>query len=197
MRNRKLGRLPLIIASVCLLVAGCGGGSGSSSAADGGPTSGGPGVTPSMTTPNGLCRFVLVDGTTRTTWEGKGRARMNGSGNLEVQCDPSDGGASNLRLGFGNGSFDGPRTYQADDFASGGSFAYAAGPPGLSYESRAPGSSCTLVLVEAPVDTSGDSVPVGSRIASSFTCKAIVGPTKAVPSAYAVEDGTVAAIVQQ
>jgi hypothetical protein len=194
MRKRKLGHL--LIASVCFLVAGCGGGSGSGTAG-GGPTNGDSGVAPTTTTtPNGLCRFVLVDGTTRTTWEGTARARMNGSGNLEVQCDASDRGPSNLRLGFGNATFDGPRTYQADDFTADGSLAYAAGPSGLSYESGAPGSSCTLVLVEAPVDMSGDSVPVGTRIAGSFTCKVIVGPRKAVPSGYAVEDGTVAAIVQ-
>ena len=188
-----------VVASTCVLAGAC----GSSGAGDGRPNRGNDGgsgeMTPvtTATTPSGVCRFVLVNGTTHTAWVGRARARMNGSGNLDVQCDASAGGSSTLRLGFGNATFDGPRTYQADDFSSDGSLYYAAGPPGLTYDSGMPGASCTLVLGEAPLEASGDSVPLGGRISASFTCKAMIGPRTAEPPSFAVEDGVVAAIVER
>jgi hypothetical protein len=93
---------------------------------------------------------------------------MNGSGNLLVKCTGPNG--SVVELHFGNGTFDGPRTYKADDFSSDGRVSYQPDEQAPTDSSGEEGSSCSLVLTQAPVDASGSSVPKGSVIASTFTC---------------------------
>lgn len=196
-RTSLLALLALLalVASAALLAAlsyGCG-----SEAVPGAGASGGTSGTIGPGAPSGMCRFVLVSGAQRTSFEGKARAKMNGSGNLNVACDAADGGPAALRLGFGNATFDGPRTYNADDFTSDGSFDYATGA-GVSYSSHVKGAKCALVLSEAsPLDARGDSVVRGGRVAATFTCSAVVAsPKTAMPPSFVVEEGVMAATVE-
>lgn len=147
--------------------------------------------------PNGTCSFTLVDGTTKTRWEGTARPRMNGTGNLLVNCLPKSGDDSRAELHFGNATFDGPRTYKGDELSSDGSFRYDNGTRNGDYDGNTKGASCTLVLAEAKLDPSKNEVPRGERIAGTFTCTAIVSSSdKATPKSYVVEDGKVAGLVE-
>ncbi|MBK8213339.1 MAG: hypothetical protein IPK71_06255 [Myxococcales bacterium] len=146
--------------------------------------------------PNGTCALTLVDGATRTRWEGTARPSMNGSGNLRIVC-LARSGDDRMEIAFGNGTFDGPRTYISDEVSSDGSVTYETSDRG-SYSSRTKGAGCTLVLSEAKLDGWGTSVPVGERIAGTFTCKAIVAQkSSATPRSYMVEDGEVAGLVER
>jgi hypothetical protein len=169
------------------------------SAADGGGAGGvggDGGSGGSAVVPAGTCRFVLRSGAERTSFEGRARAKMNGSGNLVVLCEGSDG--AELELHFGNATFDGPRTYEGDDFKSDGSVSYTSASSSAGYGSSSKGGACTLVLSEAaPLDARGDSVEIGGRVAATFTCSAITsGSRKAEPSSFVVEGGAVAAVVE-
>ena len=166
------------------------------------PSDGGTSATttaPGTTLPiaNGTCSFTLVDGTTKTRWEGMARPSMNGSGNLRIQCLPKDGGDSRAEVDFGNGSFDGPRTYKGDELTADGNVDLDTGKNNVRYGSNEKGGGCTLVLVEAPLNAFKNEVPRGSRVAGTFSCTAIVSTSKdAAPKTYAVEDGQVAGIVE-
>ena len=133
----------------------------------------------------------------KTPWTGTARAKMNGSGNLNVRCESTNAAGAWLELSFGNASFDGPRTYLADDFSSDGSVRYQTSPAApFSWDSSSDGSSCALVLTEAPVDARGSSVPRGSRIAGSFSCTTLNNSDpKSMPS-IAIESGTLVATVE-
>jgi len=121
---------------------------------------------------------------------------MNGSGNLRIVC-LARSGDDRVEVAFGNGTFDGPRTYLSDEVSSDGSVTYETSDRG-SYSSRAKGVGCTLVLSEAKVDGWGTSVPVGERIAGTFTCKGIVAQkSSATPRSYVVEGGEVAGLVER
>lgn len=121
---------------------------------------------------------------------------MNGSGNLRIVC-LARSGDDRVEVAFGNGTFDGPRTYMSDEVSSDGSVTYETSDRG-SYSSRAKGAGCTLVLSEAKVDGWGTSVPVGERIAGTFTCKGIVAQkSSATPRSYVVEGGEVAGLVER
>lgn len=179
---------------ICLVLAafGCG------SETKGADTASGGGHEPTLGLAAGTCRFALRDGAQRTTWEGRARARMNGSGNLLVDCSAADGGPSTTELHFGNATFDGPRTYVADDFSSDGSLRYQPTTSGSGYDSSSRGAACKLVLTEAsPLDARGDSVVKGGRIAATFTCTALVaGRDDATPKSYVVESGEMAATIE-
>lgn len=179
---------------VCWVLAalGCG------SETKGADTTSGSGNTATVGLAAGTCRFRLRDGAQQTPWEGRARARMNGSGNLLVECSASDGGPSTTELHFGNATFDGPRTYVADDFSSDGSLRYQPTTSGSGYDSSSRGAACTLVLTEAsPLDARGDSVVKGGRIAATFTCTALVsGRADAIPKSYVVDSGEMAAIIE-
>jgi hypothetical protein len=186
------------LALVSLVLAGCGG-------SEGAPLPPAPGTEPGASGGGGggaamgagagdggaICAFTRVEGETRTAWSGAPRARMNGSGNLNVRCTSGD---EELELAFGNGTFDGPRTYGADDFSSDGDVSYDDGGSSGRYTSTARGASCVLVLAEAPLDAHGSSVPKGGVVAGSFTCSAVVrfgdGAT------VAIEGGELRAIVE-
>jgi hypothetical protein len=161
-----------------------------------GAADGGGSESASTGAPTGTCRFVLRGGTERSFFEGRARAKMNGSGNLTVRCEASDG--ATLALAFGNATFDGPRTYKGDDFLSDGSVQYTPASSSRGYGSSSKGGACTLVLSEAgPLDARGDSVVVGGRVAAAFTCSAITsGSTEAEPPSFVLEDGALAAIVE-
>lgn len=178
----------------------------SSAAACGSETD--PIVDPAGTRPSGsgtngavpatdACSFTLVNGGETSAWTGAPRARMNGSGNLLVNCVGQADGTSaetEVELHFGNGTFDGPRTYKADDFSSDGLVTYRAAS-GSYYSSSAEGGSCSLVLTEGPVDARGSSVPRGSRIAGTFTCASLMPPRAGQP-ALAIEAGTLSVVVE-
>lgn len=139
------------------------------------------------------CSFVLVEGGTETAWTGTARARMNGSGNLRVVCaGPS--AEDELELAFGNATFDGPRTYEADDFTSDGSVRLTNGDR-FPYTSMAKGASCVLALTEAPLDARGSSVPRGARIAGSFECAKLVSSADGNPW-LAIQGGALSAVVE-
>lgn len=141
------------------------------------------------------CSFVLVDGDAKVTWSGTARARMNGSGNLLVRCTggpASSASTAELELHFGNGTFDGPRTYIADDFSSDGSVVYRP-DEGASFETMAKGASCSLVLDQAPLEARKNSVPRGGAIAGTFRCSAVVDRDG---RSLAIEDGELAATVE-
>ena len=192
----------LMIAVLAVSVAACGteaapiaapgspngSGTGSAATTDAGSANGGREM--------GACSFVFVDGATRIAWTGKARARMNGSGNLLVRCTGRAAAAtedSEIELGFGNATFDGPRTYLADDFSSDGSLSFDR-TAGSSYSSHSKGGACSLVLSEALVDARGSSVPKGSPITASFTCTAL--PSTDQVSTLAIEEGSLSAIVE-
>lgn len=121
---------------------------------------------------------------------------MNGSGNLRIVC-LAKSGDDRVEIGFGNGTFDGPRTYLSDEVSSDGSVTYETSER-VSYSSRAKGAGCTLVLSEAKLDGWGTSVPVGERIAGTFTCKGIVAQkSSATPRSYVIEGGEVAGLVER
>ena len=121
---------------------------------------------------------------------------MNGSGNLRIVC-LARSGDDRVEVAFGNGTFDGPRTYLSDEVSSDASVTYETSDRG-SYSSRAKGAGCTLVLSEAKVDGWGTSVPVGERIAGTFTCTGIVAQkSSATPRSYVVEGGEVAGLVER
>jgi len=163
----------------------------------GGGSTGTPPSGATASIPNGTCSFTLVDGATKTRWEGTARPTMNGSGNLRVVCLPKDGGGSRAELGFGNATFDGPRTYKGDELSSDGSFRYDTGSRKGGYDGNTKGASCTLVLGEAKLNTFKNEVPRGERIAGTFSCTAVVASSdEATPKSYAIEDGRVAGIVE-
>lgn len=121
---------------------------------------------------------------------------MNGSGNLRIVC-LAKSGDDRVEIGFGNGTFDGPRTYMSDEVSSDGSVTYETSDRG-NYSSRTKGAGCTLILSEAKLDGWGTSVPVGERIAGTFTCKGIVAQkSSATPRSYVVEGGEVAGLVER
>ena len=141
------------------------------------------------------CSFVLVNGDAKVSWSGTARARMNGSGNLLVRCTggpASSASTAELELHFGNGTFDGPRTYIADDFSSDGSVVYRP-DESASFESWAEGASCSLVLDQAPLEAWKNSVPRGGPIAGTFRCSAIVDRDG---RSLGIEDGELAATVE-
>lgn len=130
----------------------------------------------------------------RNDVEWQARARMNGSGNLLVRCE--EDGDGYLELRFGNATFDGPRTYTANDFSSDGSVSYSTGPTAGTYLSGTDGASCELVLVEAgPLDLRGTSVERGGGVAATFTCSALIS-TSSTPPRVAVESGALSALVE-
>ncbi|MBL9112489.1 MAG: hypothetical protein JNM74_24590 [Myxococcales bacterium] len=188
----SLVRRTVLVLSV--LAVACGSEAGSSSGA--GSPSGSSVTAPTAAISNGTCALTLVDGATRTRWEGTARPSMNGSGNLRIVC-LARSGDDRMEIAFGNGTFDGPRTYVSDEVSSDGSVTYETSDRG-SYSSRTKGAGCTLVLSEAKLDGWGTSVPVGERIAGTFTCKGIVAQkSSATPRSYVVEGGEVAGLVER
>jgi hypothetical protein len=187
----------VVLVSSALLVSvaagGCGG--SSSSIVDGASPEGGS--APSGV-PDGTCQFVLTTGAVNVMVTGTARAKMNGSGNLLVECDASDGGAATMTLHFGNATFNGPRTYKGDDFTSDGSIEYSPTTNGGNYTSDKKGASCTLVLSEAgPLDAFGSSVVTGGHIASTFSCTALVASDDgATPMSFVLQSGALAATVE-
>ena len=159
------------------------------------PTGTPPGNTSAI--PNGTCALTLVNGATKTRWEGTARVRMNGSGNLRVTCLPKSRDDSRVEVGFGNGTFDGPRTSKGDEVTADGKVEYNTGQKGGLYDSHAKGASCTLVLAEAKLNAFKNEVPRGERMAGTFTCEAFVSTSKdANPKSYAIEKGVVAGIAE-
>ena len=179
-------------ALLLLVLAGCGTEAAPISAP---PDASGSGTATGSDATSDRCTFVLVDGDAKTSWSGTARARMNGSGNLIVRCTgkpESSTSTTELELHFGNGSFDGPRTYVADDFSSDGRVAYRPDER-ASFESQNEGASCSLVLDQAPLEAWKNSVPRGSTIAGSFHCSAIIDRDG---RSLAIEDGELAATVE-
>lgn len=173
---------------------------GSSSTTGTGPLDGGPTATSGGTVaPSGTCHFTLRDGSASATYDGTVRARMNGSGNLLVECDTGDAGLGALTLHFGNATFNGPRTYHADDFTSDGLAEWAPdGNQGAHYSSDRKGAACTLLLTQAsPLDVRGDSVQTGGQVIATFGCTAMLATsTTADPASIMVEDGALSAVVE-
>jgi hypothetical protein len=191
MRFPILPLLAIVAASVLACgsdptpVAASGSSSGTGAAPDAGASSG------------NACSFGITEGTTTTPWTGTARAQMNGAGNLAVQCTGRAGNAtedSTIELDFGNASFDGPRTYLADDFSTDGTLEYRPDAHS-SYWSHAQGGKCALVLTAAPVDQYGTSVPTGSHITGGFTCSALVSDHGGLPTVQ-IQNGIVGATLE-
>jgi hypothetical protein len=187
---------PLVL--LCAALGGCG--------SEGGPITSAMPDGATSTPPSGAvddagttgCSFVRVEGTTKAPWAGTARAKMNGSGNLVVRCDGEAGTSdadTSIDLAFGNGSFDGPRTYVADDFGSDGAVRFAAPTSNFQWTTSTQGSSCLLILTEGQVDARGSSVPRGSRVVGTFSCTALTSPDPAGVPSFAVESGSFVATV--
>jgi hypothetical protein len=149
--------------------------------------------------------MTLVDeGGKKTSWSGKAQATMNALtpvarciGRAEGETDDST-----LQIYFGNASFDGPRTYHADDFSSDGWVTYVL-PSGFTFDSTGKTSSCTLVLAEAAPRDARGSVVRGGRLSGSFSCTKLAtggGPLESDDGAsrapLVIESGVFAATVE-